>query len=114
MTFTKEQAITEHRKMWNWIADETEKRKRKIRKSEYFKEHHIAHLTRPWGDCYCCEYALIACEQDVKCMYCPIDWGSVESCFDGVFASWLNEDRDYKIAAELARKIANLPENKIK
>ena len=29
---TREEAIENHRKMWNWIADETEKRKRKVKK----------------------------------------------------------------------------------
>ena len=28
MKLTREEAISEHRKMWNWIADEIEKEKR--------------------------------------------------------------------------------------
>ena len=28
MELTREEAISEHRKMWNWIADEIEKEKR--------------------------------------------------------------------------------------
>ena len=36
MRLTREQAIAEHRKMWNWIADETEKLKRRVGEREYF------------------------------------------------------------------------------
>ncbi len=32
MTLTRKQAIDEHRKMWNWIADETEKRGEIVKK----------------------------------------------------------------------------------
>ena len=28
MKLTKSEAVQEHRKMWNWIADETEKQER--------------------------------------------------------------------------------------
>lgn len=32
---TRKEAIENHRKMWNWIADETVKQQRKVLKSEY-------------------------------------------------------------------------------
>ena len=35
---TREEAINEHRKMWNWIADETLKQKRKVNENEYFHQ----------------------------------------------------------------------------
>ncbi len=32
MELTKEEAIANHRKMWNWIAEETLKQERKVEK----------------------------------------------------------------------------------
>ena len=32
---TKQEAIAAHRKMWRWIADETERRKYAVKKSEH-------------------------------------------------------------------------------
>ena len=37
MKLTREQAIMEHRKMWNWIADETLRLKRRVPKDNYFE-----------------------------------------------------------------------------
>lgn len=33
---TREQTIAEHRKMWNWIAEECLRRKEKVEKADYF------------------------------------------------------------------------------
>ena len=38
MKLTKSEAVRLHRKMWNWIADETEKRKEKGVNAEMFDE----------------------------------------------------------------------------
>ena len=35
MTLTKELAIKLHRKLWRWIADETERRKEVVEKYDY-------------------------------------------------------------------------------
>ncbi len=112
MKLTKSEAIANHRKMWNWIAEETLKQKRKVEKSEYFKAHGITDI--PLIECYCCEYA------KNNCLNCPIDWGgefgacmSRDTADDrkGLYWLWLLEP-DYLTAAELAKKIAELPERK--
>lgn len=127
MKLTKEQAITEHRKMWRWIAEETEKRKQIVKKLEYLYIHgfyeDIAY------DCFCCEYDKQQCKQQSNfpdCHFCPIDWNSAATsymCKDltdmdddyGLYAKWTNaaENNDWQTAAALARQIAELPEREI-
>lgn len=81
---SKSEAIKKHRKIWNWIADETLKQKRKINKNEYFMAHKGVTDTL-LCDCCCCEYV--------------IDYINTYS-------------HDYKKAAKLARQIAELPERR--
>lgn len=116
---TKREAIANHRKMWRWIADETEKQKDFICKHNYFDEMGIRYPERPSRDCYCCEYA-------ASCKDCPIDWlsdcdrymccdKSVNNDNAGLFREW---ERcflygDWREAAALARQIAELPERKM-
>ena len=124
MRLTKEQAIFEHRKMWNWIADKTLERKTCVKKADYFKENGI--IDEPCCQCYCCEYDEKG-KYYKRCYRCPLEWNSRVStlkCFDnkqqyddhGLFAKYLSHNRrnDYKMAAKLARRIANLPERKFK
>lgn len=120
---TKQVAIASHREMWNWLADETEKRQSKIGKSEYFKSMEID----PWGkdapNCwdYCCEYNNQ--REGLHCKFCPIDWDSEMESYmcltmrfaenyevdKGSYTQWLYAT-DWREAALLARKIAELPE----
>ena len=114
---SKSEAIRLLIKMWNWIADETLRRKKKVYKEDYFREMEISIENRPFNDCYCCEYD----KQHLNdCSNCPLDWKSeVDSfmCQDkyemddekGLFSQWSRE-KNYKKAAELAREIANLEE----
>lgn len=114
MRLTKHKALSKHRKMWLWIADETSKQKRKVWRWEYFKAHGIMDV--PHGKCcsYCCEYS------NHNCTHCLIDWGGKlrtcihkDSIYDrkGLYAQW-NKEPDYIKAAELAKQIAELPERK--
>ena len=114
MRLTKSEAIANHRKMWRWIAEETLKQKCKVEKSEYFKAHGITYV--PLTLCYCCEYILDA----GVCPDCLIEWGGeYGTCLDrdnrydhkGLYALWKRET-NYIKAAELAKKIAELPERK--
>lgn len=109
---TKSKAIANHRKMWRWIAEETLKQERKVKKLEYFKAHGITDV--PVNLCYCCEYGL----DTGACPDCPIEWGGKygtcidrDSCndFKGLYVLWWKE-LDYIKAAELARQIAELTE----
>lgn len=122
MELTKQEAIQKHRKMWNWIAEETEKRQEKVREEEYFSENGIENI--PYKDSYCCEYGvdqLQIGEYEPKCKYCPIKWGrDVDSCIylwdekenkvaNGLYLRWYHSI-DWQEAARLAREIANMPE----
>ena len=116
MKLTKNEAIANHRKMWNWIAEETLKQKCKVDKQDYFETHEMTDI--PFSYCYCCEYTIDIDYVDCSC--CPIDWGGkYGTCnhrdtlgdFKGLYALWCDET-DYIKAAELAKKIAGLPERK--
>lgn len=129
MWLTKERAIKEHRKMWNWIADQYENVTEDLiklhdigrLKSYYIKTSHLelADL-RIDCDCFCCEY-------DVQfygdCRHCPLEWGGCARipCIktnDG--SAGLYESIDMLTDAYscendfvLCGKIANLPERKL-
>ena len=115
MKLSKAEAIRRHRLMWNWIADETIRLKRKVDKLEAF-----AHFT--WNPvralCWCCEYGRITHN---SCSNCIMVWpGSTCVYADhddenliptGLYKLWTYEQDPEKSAA-LARQIAELPERK--
>lgn len=123
MMLTREQAIIEFRKMWNWIADETEKRQKVVDKQTYFRENYLEIVN---SACWCCEYGSQAVMNDLVdkgCDACPIDFGDHRegiwespcirdsSPFDGwIISVWL---KNWKSAAKYARQIANLPEREV-
>ena len=120
MQLTREEAIANHRKMWNWIADETERLKRVVLKPEYFKEHNISHNEVPRFSCYCCGFDL-HCWSLPLCGACPIIWGvntEMYACLNekSPYKKWnivvKRYSDDWESAAKLAREIANLPERK--
>ncbi len=113
MTLTKKLAIKLHRKLWNWIADETIRRKEVVGKYDYplFKRKKI------YYSCWCCEYA------KGDCMNCPIKWSgkskifsclglSVKGCAYGEYDEWRKKAMrgNWQGAAHWARIIAELPE----
>lgn len=77
MQLTKEQAIQEHRKMWNWIADQYENNADILEQcysiesikeyyvKQYFPKEEIAF------DCFCCDYDE---RHDNWCNSCPIEF----------------------------------------
>lgn len=86
---TLKEAVDSHKVFWTWLADETLVRKRKVHKSEFFKEKGINNAGIQKNECYCCEYV----EQnsvDGSCIYCPLNWGSAACCLccysiDGIY-----------------------------
>lgn len=111
MLLTKKQALIEHRKLWNWLADESLKQKRKVIKEEYFTEFSDDYDDIPISNCWCCEYAKASCKK------CPIRWDGTNQTrcrnLSSPYRKWLGTpNNDYEMAAKLARKIANLPERK--
>ena len=117
----KEKVIENHRKMWNWLADETEKRKLKMNKTDYFEENRECRGIKLRNWCYLCEYTVNYTgiySYSINCGVCPINWGSdsgyymCENDGKGIYSQWCHCDPDdWQTAARLARKIANLPEN---
>ena len=127
---TKQQAVEEHRKMWRWIAEETEKQKRIVYKWDYLKFYdEYIDLA---NECFCCEYTYqhhrAECEKcpidwDVECEKCPIDWDSECDEYmcqnktdfedDNLYTLWNRAcgAENWKEAAKLARQIAELPES---
>lgn len=122
MNLTKQEAIENHRKMWNWIADETFKRRLAVSKVNYFEENKTEENLIPHLDCYCCEYSCrYDCdgEEELNCENCLFTWGTEKdrnSFFcEGERALYHEWKRalmrgDYDCAACLARQIAELPE----
>ena len=108
MKLTKTQAIEEHRKMWNWIADETEKQKICVYEEDYF--HDIYPNTSVRNNCFLCEYAAY---NFPVCRKCPLDF-CTEYCTNAgsAFRFWISSLQacDWKSAAKYAREIANLKE----
>ena len=115
MNLTREQAIAEHRKMWNWIADETLRQKRVVGKKEYFDTFQNTYKERPMYNCWACEFS--PKNSGTSCgNRCIIDW-KCHSCGSAgsAYSNWLElaESDNYIEIAEAARKIAELPERGI-
>ena len=125
MKLTREQAIEEHRKMWNWIADETLKRRKCVYKRDYLETQNIK-LFDLYVNCFLCHYARQFDDGYKDCSRCPLEWrksgdtrySGNEYCIcdkDGMlYREWsyakFSPIFSSKHIADLARKIANLPE----
>ena len=75
----KTDILSNHRQMWNCLADQPLKLKRKVYGEEYFDEIGIPEDERPLNLCYCCDFAKVplsneGCES--MCQLCPVDWKS--------------------------------------
>ena len=132
MQLTKEQAIKEHRKMWNWIADQYKNRTDLLNETECvdgLKRWYI-YMTFPDEtieyDCFCCEYDYQYDEIGI-CKHCPLEWDSMYNvcmCVDkdrehdglyGLICDFNHDkcsDNDFSYCADLARQIAKLPDRK--
>lgn len=106
-----DETVANHRKMWNWIADETLRRKDFVYKPNYFVSIGLDSEKWPLCNCYCCEYAR------ADCFFCPLEWttadGDSSVCYyGGQFGRWKDAigANNWEEAARLAKEIANLPE----
>ena len=125
---SKQEAVENHRIMWNWIAEETLIRKRKVYEINYFNEVigtcGACEKDYPNNGCYCCEYVSKQAGTnefgDGVCKYCPLDWKSkcnefgcihknLFGDFNGLYSQWERE-KDYEKCGQLASGIANLAE----
>lgn len=126
MKLSREEAIENHRKMWQWIAEETLKREKIVCKEEYLEEYFPNEVI--CCDCFCCEYGRqqinLGYDMRYGCKFCPLDWDSSTTvmCCDrftddddlGWFALWekITKVLNWQQASELAKIIAELPERK--
>lgn len=137
MELTKERAIEEHRKMWNWIADQYEKRSREDignLKRMYLCENNMIGI---YGGCFLCNYAgnndSSFGNYAFNCDQCLLEWPVPEDsniedgyCVDkynlndnyglyGMLEEGYSESGNrlvFKEKENIARQIANLPERK--
>lgn len=136
---SKEEAIKNHRAMWNWIADQYEKgsnRRVRFLKREYIDTmdpNRDERIKKLYASCYCCYYAGInnIVGADNRYMYncdqCPVVWPSYVKggmCCEETsstiglyelieectaFYKGVDEIRD--ILVKLCRFVAGIPEN---
>lgn len=111
---TKEEAIREHRKMWNWIAEQY--KQHGVRNNILHLKYEYLGIYRPEflpmkSACFCCEYVR---QQGAGCKECPVVWGKnkVYICTSGEYGKLCCVRKNKFIAKSLARKIASLPERK--
>lgn len=116
---TREEALAGHRRLWNEIADMIESGVRLFTADKY-KENalfRIGETNEMEANCYCCHYT------QGNCHVCPVVWNNEDEneniMCDGYHENGNGEyadfkefiyERDYPAAADMARKIANLPE----
>lgn len=113
---SKDIAINEHKKMWEWITHEIHSRKKCITKDKYFaEEENIFNITPAYmymlqNMCFACQY----CKQlkndptyatnpflpktSAGCPYCPLDWNTNHKNYQcentdeesgtGLFSKW--------------------------
>ena len=115
----REEAIKKHRAMWNWIAERILNDERTMNigklKQKYIEmqgDDMRKMYTR--NNCYLCYYA------DINCTKCPLSWPSDAYDYmceygyfgEGLYLRCLNlmNSGEWKLQAELAYEIANLPE----
>lgn len=123
----REEAIKKHRAMWNWIAEQIVNEERTMNiatlKNTYVDMQGDILKLYTCNNCYLCGYT------HVNCIECPLLWpshainyqceyGYVLSNRDndiGLYSRCLNlySSGEWKLQAQLAYEIANLPERKM-
>lgn len=104
--------VDQHRKMWNWIADQIEK-EQSIQDIFYLKRAFCMAIGEdPKCCCFSCQYDS-EYPGEPPCKHCLFDFGGFSwavSCEDpiSVYCKCLYSET-WEEQAELARKIANLP-----
>lgn len=74
MNLTREQAIKEHRKMWNWLAEHPD-----MDKDDYLELNDFEYVE---NECFLCHYSH---QNDGECCGedCILDWGETNGCIGG-------------------------------
>lgn len=114
MKLEREEAIEQHRDMWNRIYKYCNERyDSKVKpdafriKATVLKEMNNGEIPPLHYNCYLCEYV------DGKgCQECPLEWGIPCNVKGGLFQQFFDA-KNYKDAAYFALRIRNLKERKI-
>lgn len=94
-----------HRELWNWLADNPDKKKSDWVKLQNFTEEERKELVGD-GSCFACMYSTRIIDND-GCRDCPIcDIKRGYSCLNGLFMEW--ETSEGFKRAQVAHEIANL------
>lgn len=116
---TREQAIKNHRKMWQWIRAQTLRQKRCVNEQDYFTANNFSFESIPLAKSYLCEYNR-ECNRGNSCKNCPVLWNGLDCCskessldMQGLYTKWKDavNKKDFYTAAELAGIIAELPQS---
>lgn len=97
MKLTREQAIKEHRKMWNWLAEYPEKDK-----GDYLESNDFKYVE---NECFLCHYSQQN-EEKYCGEECIIDWGDTDGCIGTTFNLGL-----YKVYYELTSLLCGINKN---
>ena len=123
----REEAIKKHRAMWNWIAEQIVTNERTMNiamlKNNYIGMQGDILKLYTCNNCYLCAYTKVNCEE------CPLLWPSHANNYKceygyilsnrdnstGLYSRCLNlmDSGKWKLQAQLAYEIANLPEREI-
>lgn len=97
MKLTREQAIKEHRKMWNWLAENPD-----MDKDDYLELNDFEYVE---NECFLCHYNHQNdgkyCGED-----CILDWGDTSGCISGICNLGL-----YKVYIELIGLLRDINKN---
>lgn len=110
MILTREQAILEHRIMWNEMAAQIEKTRKRVHILSWKKEYMKSKKYHCQNNCFLCEYSNAL--NPNTCNYCPLDINNNLLCLDGLYDACVHAIT-WEEQAKFARKIANLPERKV-
>lgn len=112
------ETVKNHRRLWSWIARETEKREEIVFKDEFFEVAGMMDASCPRNCCYACDFVKSRYREAClfrHCSECPFAWRTisgetVDGCIgdNSIYTAWKGSS-SWKEAAELAYMIANLP-----
>lgn len=98
MKLTREQAIKEHRKMWNWLAEHPEKDK-----ADYLALNDFKNI---YSECFLCAYGHQQNDDYCYNKDCLCDWGEADGCMGSMFNLGL-----YKVYKELTSLLRDINKN---
>ena len=118
MLLTKEKAIEEHRKMWNWIADQYAAHV-EISLYDLKRQYCLEYKKDAMNHCFCCEYNFFCEANDQEenecnrgiCAYCPVVWGT-EKKYQEYYCErqeWDAPEKDVILWTDLLHETADLP-----